>query len=489
MSLKDLPLKSEDLVRTSSASSTASGDEIAHLDNAVRRKVDLRLIPLITVLYLCCFLDRSNLGNARIAGMAQDLKLSGMRYQMAAAAFFITYGLLEVPCNILLKLLRPSIWISSIVLAWGIVMVSMAFVKTWQGLIIARLFLGVAESGLGPALGFCVTLWYRHDQQARPIAFYFSAATLAGAFGGLLAFCIEKMNGLGGLPGWSWIFLLEGLVTIIISLVSFWAMIDYPSTATFLTPAEREHLLDVLRRDTAGEPSHFEMKFVWETFKSPKSWLQAVIFIGLTVPTYSFTLFLPTIIHALGFSATNAQLLTVPPYAAGCVFTISIGTLSDRTQIRGPFITVFSFLGIMGYIMLLATDPQKQPAVGYAGCIIAAIGIFPGIALSIAWSAGNAGGSLKKAVIIALVGSVGNLGGICASFVYRTQDTPRFRFGHSVAIGFLILSCLASLSATLWYRRLNQQKERLCRENNISLDRKADFSALGVDSPLFRYVL
>ncbi|KAJ7027912.1 major facilitator superfamily domain-containing protein [Mycena alexandri] len=488
MSLKDLPLKAEDLVQTS-CSSTASGDGIAHLDNAVRRKIDLRLIPLITILYLCCFLDRSNLGNARIAGMAEDLKLSGMRYQMAAAAFFITYSLLEIPCNILLKLLRPSMWISSIVMAWGIVMVSMAFVKTWQGLIIARLFLGLAESGLAPALAFCVTLWYRHDQQARPIAFYFSAATLAGAFGGLLAFGIEKMNGLGGLPGWSWIFLLEGLVTIIISLVSFWTMIDYPSTATFLTPVEREYLLDALRHDTAGEPSHFEMKFVWDTLKSPKSWLQASIYIGLTVPIYSFTLFLPTIIRALGFSATNAQLLTIPPYAAGCVSTIGVGTLSDRTRIRGPFIAAFSLLGILGYIMLLATNPEKQPAVGYVGCIIAAIGIFPGIALSIAWSAGNAGGSLKKAVIIALIGGVGNLGGICASFVYRTQDAPRFRFGHGVAIGFLFLSCLGSSFATLWYRRLNRQKAHLCSEKNIPLDQKANFSALGVDSPLFRYVL
>ncbi|KAJ7876256.1 MFS general substrate transporter [Mycena leptocephala] len=497
MSSTNLPMKTIDLVQIdlpmdlveTSCSSETSGDEVIPLDSTVRRKIDLRLIPLITILYLCCFLDRSNLGNARIAGMAEDLKLSGIRYQLAAAAFFITYSLLEIPCNVAMKLLRPSIWIPSITLAWGIVMVSMAFVKNWQGLIIARLFLGVTESGLAPALSFCITLWYCRDQQALPIAFYFSAATLAGAFGGLLAFGIEKMNGLGGLHGWSWIFLLEGLLTIAISLLSFWAMVDYPSTATFLTPAEREHLIEVLRRDTVGEPSHFDMKFVWEILGNPKSWLQTAIYLGIAVPLYSFTLFLPTIIHALGFSATNAQLLTIPPYAAGCVSTILIGALSDRARKRGPFVAALSLVAIAGYIMLLATNPETQPAVGYAGCIIAAIGIFPGVALVQAWSAGNAGGSLKKAVIFAQLGMFANLGGICSSFVYRTKDTPRFRMGHGVAVGFLCLTFFGSSFATLLYSRLNQTKERLCAEKNIKLDRKAEFSALGTDSPVFRYVV
>ncbi|CAK5273741.1 unnamed protein product [Mycena citricolor] len=164
----------------------------SRLDPRIRRKIDLRVIPLITLLYLCCFLDRSNLGTAsfaespriahlplrsfrkcpgldiafvppclgcldlmrvQIAGMAEDLDLTGMRYQMAAAAFFVTYALLEAPCNVVAKCVRPSIWIPGLTLAWGIIMVSMAFVKTWRGLIIARVFLGVAESGLAPALG------------------------------------------------------------------------------------------------------------------------------------------------------------------------------------------------------------------------------------------------------------------------------------------------------------------------------------------------
>ncbi|KAJ7708701.1 MFS general substrate transporter [Mycena rosella] len=456
----------QDLVHTS-CSSVGSGDEFTKLN----RKIDLKLIPIITMLYLCCFLY--------IAGMAVDLKLTGMRYQLAAAAFFITYSLLEIPCSVVLKLLRPSIWIASITLIWGIVMVSMAFVKTWQGLVIARLFLGVAESGLAPASNFIITLWYRRDNQARPIAFYFSSATLAGVFGGLLAFCIEKMNGhvpLGGLHGWSWIFLLEGLLTIVVALVAFRVMID----------VEREHLIEVLRRDTVGEPSYFEMKFVWDTLRNPKSWLQTVIYIGLTIPLYSFTLFLPTIIHALGFSATKAQLLTIPPYAAGCLSTNAFGALSDRAHKRGPFVAGLCLLGIAGYTLLLAIDPMMQPAVGYAACVIAALGMFPCVPLTLAWSAGNSGGSLHKAVIFALMGTGSGLSGICASFIYRTQDTPRFRLGHSVAIGCLCITFLGSSFAAIMYRRLNQAKERSYAEKNIVLNTKA--SELGVNFPVFRCV-
>ncbi|KAJ6624871.1 MFS general substrate transporter [Mycena sp. CBHHK59/15] len=419
--------------------------------------------------------------------MAEDLKLTGTRYQLAVAAFFVTYAVLEIPCNVLLKLLRPSIWIPSITLAWGIIMVSMAFVKNYHGLIIARLFLGVAESGLAPALSFCVTLWYRRDEQARPIACYFSAATLAGAFGGLLAFCIEKMDGIGGLRGWSWIFLLEGLLTVVIAFSAFWTMIDDPSTATFLTPKERNHLIETLRRDTVGEPSRFELRFVWETLRNPKSWLQAVIYIGVIVPGYSFTLFLPTIIRALGFSSTQAQLLTIPPYAAGCVSTIAFGALSDRAKTRGPFVAGLAALALVAYMLMLATDPATQPAVGYAGCVLAAVAIFPSIPLTLAWSAGNAGASLKKAVVIGLIGMVGNLGGICSSFIYRTQDEPRFRLGHSVVMGFLGMTLVASVFATCTYRRLNKAKERQCAEENISTDRKVEFAPLGIDSPLFRW--
>ncbi|KAF8900522.1 major facilitator superfamily domain-containing protein [Mucidula mucida] len=459
------------------------------IDRRVRRKVDLNLIPLIAVLYLCSFLDRGNIGNARVAGMATDLHLTGSRYQLAAAVFFIPYSLLEIPCNVVMKLIRPSIWIPGIMLTWGIVMFSMAWVKSYHGLVAARVFLGIAEAGLPPGVAFLITLWYRRVDQARPISLYFSSATLSGAFGGLLAFAIEKMDGLGNLRGWAWIFLLEGLLTVVCSLIAFWRLPDYPETAKFLTPGEREHLVEALRRDNAGQPSHFEKKFVWETLCDYKSWLQTLIYIGLVMPLYSFSLFLPTIINALGYSASEAQLMTIPPYAAGCVCTILAGWGSDRMRLRGPFIMACALLAIVGYSMLYATSPTKLPGVGYAGAILAACGVFPTVPLMLAWGAGNAGSSLKRAVIIGLQSCIGNLGGICSSFIYRTQDTPRFHLGHAIVLSFLCMAFVVAACTTILYSRLNRAKHELCLLEKIDKERKEEFSHLGVDSPLFRYAL
>ncbi|CAK5267424.1 unnamed protein product [Mycena citricolor] len=450
--------------------SFAESPRIAHLPLRSFRKC-----PGLDIAFVPPCLGCLDLMRVQIAGMAEDLDLTGMRYQMAAAAFFVTYALLEAPCNVVAKCVRPSIWIPGLTLAWGIIMVSMAFVKTWRGLIIARVFLGVAESGLAPALALYVTCWYCRDQQARGIASYFSAATLAGAFGGLLAFCIEKMNGIGGLHGWSWIasrILRRGGVFVLIEFtvpsrriahcprLMLRILGDSPSDAKFLSSSEKSTVIEALKRDAGGQPSHFEMRFVWQTVFDPLSWMQAVLYVGLLIPLYSFTLFLPTIISSLGFSSTHAQLLTIPPYAAACAITIPLSALSDRVRLRGPFLVGSSLVGIFGYVLLICTDPatRRGAVIGYVGCIAVAVGLFPPIPIAIAWGGNNAPGSLNKAVLFGLVGMAGNLGGICASFVYRTQDAPKFRLGHAVALSSFGLCFIMSIIAMVTYERLNRRR-------------------------------
>jgi MFS family permease len=200
-----------------------------------------------------------------------------------------------------------------------------------------------------------------------------------------------------------------------------------------------------------------------------------------------------------------AHRLTVPPYALGCIFTVMIGTLSDRVKMRGPFVMGCSLLAIVGYSMLYATSPKKLPGVGYTGAILAACGVFPTVPLMLAWGSGNAGGSLKRAVVIGLLSGVGNLGGygtickptpafltlccrICSSFIYRTKDVPRFHLGHGIVLGFLCVAFVASAAAIYIYNRLNEAKEAKCIAEGIDVSRKAEFSALGCNSPLFRYV-
>ncbi|KAG8214045.1 DNA topoisomerase [Butyriboletus roseoflavus] len=372
------------------------------------RKIDWYLLPLVSLLYLLSFLDRSNVGNAKVAGMSTDLDLVGLRYNTAAAIFFVLYSLAEVPSNIILKLFRPSRWIPTIMVAWGLIMTLMCLVNTYQGLLAARVFLGLTEAGLFPGVTYYISLWYPRADRAMRIAIFFSAATVAGAFGGILAYAIEKMDGIGNLHGWQWIFCLEGLVTVIVAFGAFFFMHDYPETASFLTETERRNIIELLKNDSQNLATHYDFEFVLQALKDYKTYIQIGIYIGLLVPVYAIALFTPTIINELGFSAADAQLLSVPPFVAGCVCTILVGIYSDIHKLRGPYVIAGAFVSLVGYIILYT---QTSAGASYAGALLAAVGVFPTIAVDLAWAGSNAGGDMKRGVVIAMVIGLGNLGG------------------------------------------------------------------------------
>ncbi|KAF8134535.1 major facilitator superfamily domain-containing protein [Boletus edulis] len=463
-------------------------NEVEELSPAERarllRKLDWHLLPPVSLLYLLCFLDRANVGNAKVAGMSADLHLVGLRYNIAAAVFFVFYSLWEVPSNIILKLFRPSRWIPTIMLSWGLVMTFMCFVNTYQGLIIARMFLGLTEAGLFPGVNYYLARWYPRSDRGLRVALFFSAATLAGAFGGLLAYCIEEMEGIGGLHGWQWIFCLEGLATTIIAFGAFFFMHDYPETASFLTATERYNITELLKQDSQSLATHYDFQFVLQALKDYKSYIQMGIFTGLLLTVYAIALFTPTIIDELGFSAANAQLLSVPPFVVGCVSTILVGVASDKLKIRGPFVIGGAFVSLIGYIILYT---QTSPGASYVGIIFAVAGVYPTIAVTITWAASNAGGDLKRGIVIAMVNGFGNLGGIGSSFVYR--DPPRFHIGHGTIMSWLSFSMLLSMFAMWNYNRINKQKEEQCRRDDITQDRMHEFQNMGDQSPLFRYTL
>ncbi|KIJ05918.1 hypothetical protein PAXINDRAFT_62656, partial [Paxillus involutus ATCC 200175] len=301
------------------------------------RKLDRCLLPFVSLLYFLSFLDRCNVGES-VAGMLTDLDLVGFRYNTAASVFFIPYSLAEVPSNIALKLFRPSRWIPAIMMVWGLVMTLMCLVNTYQGLIVARSFLGLAEAGLFPGVTYYISLWYPRAERSMRIAIFFSAATVAGAFGGVLAYFIEKMEGIGGLHGWQWIFCLEGIATMIVAFAASFFMYDYPDTASFLSEAERRYVIDLLREDSNNLATHYEFQFVLQAIADYKTYVHIGIHIGLLIPFHAIVLFTPTIINELGFSAARAQLLSVPPFVAGCLFTIPVGIYSDKHRLRGPYV-------------------------------------------------------------------------------------------------------------------------------------------------------
>ncbi|KAB8232409.1 allantoate permease family MFS transporter [Aspergillus alliaceus] len=440
----------------SPTSSTLANEHDSINEKALLRKLDMRLLPPLTILYLLSFLDRSNVGNARLEGLTTDINMTGNQYLTGLTLYFIGYVLFEIPCNIVLKKSTPRIWLPTLTLVWGIVATLLGVVQNYAGYLVSRTALGIAESGLFPGVVFYMSMWYKRNEQHYRVALFFSAASLAGAFGGVLAWGIAHMRGIGGYNGWRWIFILEGLATVIMSIIAYFWVYNYPSTAEFLSEKERAFVQFRLKNDN---DSMRDEKFSWpgvlDAFKDPKVWLYGLGFHTMSLPMYTLSLFLPTIIKELGYTAAEAQLLSVPPYAVAFVLTITVAVFSERSRRRAPFIMGSTALACIGYIILL-TD--HRPGVSYVGTIFAAAGIYPAVAIVLSWPANNVSGQTKRAIANAMQISIGNLGAVLGTQLYRTETSPRYYLGHGFSLGYLVANII--VVGVLWQvlNRENIQK-------------------------------
>ncbi|CCF52946.1 hypothetical protein NDA11_000035 [Ustilago hordei] len=435
------------------------------------RKIDFYLIPWLSVLYLLSFLDRSAIGNARLYGLEKELNLTSQQYNIVLTVFFLPYGLFEVPSNVLLKRLRPSIWFPTITILVGICMISQGLVKNYHGLLVARFFLGVTEAGLFPGANYLLSGWYKRSEFGLRASVFFSAATISGAFGGLLSFAINKMDGIGNYGGWRWIFIIIGLATFISGVLSFWLCVDFPDTASFLSDSERRAVIYRLQQDqqfsAAGEG--FKWANVWKTFLQWQTWCGMGAYIGCVAPLYAFSLFTPTIVKSLNPSYTSnvANLISVPVYVVACLFTVVVGFLADRTARRSLYSIGLSLLGVIGYIVLIANNPAGKPGVSYFGVYLAALGIYPMIPNTIAIVAGNSEGAYVRSVVTGVVISFGNLNGAVSSNIYPSRTSPRFFLGHSVVLAYIVIGIICNAIFFFGLQWENRKREAGLRDETI----------------------
>jgi len=325
-----------------------------------------------------------------------------------------------------------------------------------------RFFLGVTESGLFPGVVYYLSMWYKRNERQYRISLFFSCASLAGAFGGILAWGIAHMRNVGGYAGWRWIFILEGLLTIIIAVAAYWFISNYPDTVSWLSKEERAFIQNRLRVDSDNtNDEQFRWADVWIACKDIKVWLYGLAFHTMSLPLYTLSLFLPTIIRDMGYTSAQSQLLTIPPYAVATLFTIFWAILSERYANRALFIITTSAVAIVGYIILLAnTDPRARPGLSYAGTFFAAIGIYPSVALVLCWPAINVSGQTKRATANAMQISIGNLGAVLGTQLYRPKTAPRYVLGHSFALGYLCMNIVVVSTLLFILKKENKQKEQ-----------------------------
>ncbi|KAE9972908.1 hypothetical protein EG328_004716 [Venturia inaequalis] len=447
------------------------------------RKIDLYLIPLLSLLYLLSFLDRSNIGNAKLAFLPQSLKLKGIQFNNALAIFFPFYVLAEVPSNLMMKLTRPSIWIPTIMVAWGLTCTMMGLVKNYEGLMAARVFLGLAEGGLFPGVTFYITMWYRRHECGRRMAIFFSAATAAGAFGGLLAYGIGFMDHVAGLRSWQWIFILEGIATFVVGCLAYFLLHDYPDTAKFLTRDEREEVQRRLEHDRGMLADEFAMKYVFDAFKDWKIWVNCFVTVGIFTGLYSVSLFMPTIITGLGYKDKEAQLMSVPPYVVACLFCIGSGFAADKAKQRGVF-----QIGMVGMLMLLLS---KSNHIKYGGIFFATVGIYANVPQVTAWNSNNIGGTTKRSVGMAMQVGIGNLAGTMSAYMFLPKDASKhFAPGYQGLLGLAAMSCVLSIGMTIHLRMENKRRDREFKKPELyTVEEMALEREKGDNASFFRYTV
>ncbi|WQF87621.1 Putative major facilitator superfamily, MFS transporter superfamily [Colletotrichum destructivum] len=488
--------KSESVVYQDTPTSTPAPLEWTEdEEKAIRRKLDWHTVPLVTLLYLLCFLDRANIGNARIQGMAVDINLGGYRFNWALSVFYIVYLLVEVPSNIVLKRVGPRFYLPALVVGFGLVSLCTAFVTSFPGLLVARAVLGSFEGGAMPGFSFFLSSFYKREELLFRLGIFISAASVAGAFGGLLAAGLSRIPpwGINGalIHSWRNIFFFEGLVTVLVGgLAPLWMPTD-PATAYFLDARERAIAVERLRRhqqqssrEHAGD-NKVKLGDVRRAVLCVHNYTCALGFFLVNITVQGLSVFMPTILADLGWTATQAQLYSVPPYVVAALTAVAIAWCSDRTRQRGVFLAVFALVAAVGFAILRF---EARANIRYMAVYFVTAGAFPGGPGFLSWAMNNSAGPSVRAVTSGYVVSIGTIGGIVATWTYTFKDAPKYFTGHTINLVGQSLTVLLALFGIAYCLYENKARAAGRRDHRLEGLTEEEQGRLGYRHPSFRYM-
>jgi D-galactonate transporter len=402
----------------------------------VLSKVRRRLIPFVFVLYIVAYLDRINVGFAALQ-MNAALGLSASAYGLGAGIFFVSYTLFEVPSNVVLARIGARLWIARIMITWGLVSSGMMLVQGPASFFVMRFLLGAAEAGFFPGVIFYLTQWFPARERARTIAAFMTATLAAGIVGGPISGALLSLNGAGGLAGWQWLFLLEGLPAIVLGVVVLFYMTEHPEDARWLSDAERAALVEALRRDAAeGASGPTIISGVGAAFASGRIWLLAVVYFTIPIALYAFGFWLPQIIRgASNGSDFQIGLFAAIPYAVGACGMVIAARHSDRTGERRWHIVCAALLGGGAFVVSAFVHSL---AVSLATLSVAMLGLASMFGPFWAFATSRLRG-VGAAAAIALINSIGNTGGFVGPYAigYIRDRTHSFT-GGLIFVGVIL---------------------------------------------------
>ncbi|CZR70050.1 related to nicotinamide mononucleotide permease [Phialocephala subalpina] len=451
-------------------------------EEAVIRKLDWHLMPLIFVLYSLSVLDRSNLGNAKVAGMQNDIDIGGNRYSWLGTIFYISYILFQWT-QMGWKVFPPHRWVACAVFAWGIISSVQAATTTWAGLMVCRFLLAIPEAMYGPAVPLYLSFFYPRERLGLRTGIFLSGSALANAYGGALAYGISQAK--GAIASWRILFLVEGLPTIALAFVAWYWLPDSPAKARFLSERDREIAIELSERQPGDRnSSKFEWKQAVGALMDYRSYLPPLIYFGCNVCFASLPLFVPTIISEMGaFTTIQSNGLSAPPYVLCFISIVACAFISDRVGVRGPFVAGAGLVAAIGYI-LLAT--QTVVAVRYFGLFLATI-IFTSVALVLSWVANTHATDSKRAAGLAILSTGGQCGPILGTNIFPPGDKPYYRKGMWISCGAcLLVFVLASLQSYLLWRENKKRDMKYGKvRDTVYTHVESEFG----DDAQFRYVI
>ncbi|KAJ4328721.1 hypothetical protein N0V84_000720 [Fusarium piperis] len=443
------------------------------------RRIDWHLIPLLAIMYMVKTIDASNVSNARIMDQGTprnimiELRITPDQYNFVTAAYYIPYILAETPSNLLVKYLKPSVWQARIMVSWGIVLCCHAAVTNSGGLYTVRAFLDLFEAGLWPGILLQLCYWYRPDEMASRIVLVTLLGNFSAVISGVLSFAFDGVYA-RGLSGWKWLILTEGIFTIILGIIVYLVLPDFPNTARWMSQAEKDFIQARLpiNAPRAAEKD-FDWKEFWQTLKDPKLWLFLLCWAFYTIGTTGLQFYQPTVIANLGF--TQAQLLNIPPAIFACVLTIAFGWVANTGHIPLPAIPLTFMIIIEACYVVLYTFPNTGGV--YAATVIAGGFSIAWYTMMWPWRVQTTDGATGSAFAIAFANSYGQIGGAVGSQLFNSRFAPRYTTSFGIAMGFIgaaIIMNIVTWSAT-WRvdvatRRLKRARVAASKRNEAILD-------------------
>ncbi|KAJ5743211.1 hypothetical protein N7533_010313 [Penicillium manginii] len=433
-------------------------------ERALVRKIDLRLLPMLIIMYILNYLDRNNIAAARLAGLESDLGLHGNQYATCVSILFVGYLLMQVPSNLLLnKIGKPAIYLPMAMIAWGIISTLTAAVQSYAGLVVVRFFLGFVEAAYFPGCLYFLSAWYTRKELGFRTAALYSGSLLSGAFSGLIAAGItSNMDNVKGLRAWRWLFIIEGAITIVVAFIAIFILPNFPRTTPWLTEEEKDLAAWRLEEDIGEDDwvNSEDQSFLYGAklaFTDSKTWVLMLMILCI-VSSASVTNFFPTVVQTLNFGTIETLLLTAPPYCLAVITAFINAWHSDRTGERYFHVTLPLYVSVAAFIIAAATT---DTAPRYVSMMLMVPSFYSGYVVALGWISNTLPRpASKRAAALAAINCVSNASSIYASYMYPDSDKPRFITAMSVNCATAFVAIISATVLRFMLVRLNKKLDR-----------------------------